>query len=96
MARVGTGARSMVSCGLAAPGFEDGEHRRDFVHADDVARANVLALTSPDPIEGALNVRSGQPRTVGELAGIPRPRSFRQRDRRLRTTGHDVAATALR
>ena len=34
----------------------------------DVARANVLALTAPEAVGGALNVASGTPRTVGELA----------------------------
>ena len=48
--------------------FEDGEQLRDFVHVRDVARANVLALTSPHPVDGPLNVCSGRPRTVAELA----------------------------
>ena len=48
--------------------FEDGRQRRDFVHVRDVARANILALTAPEPIPGALNVASGTPRTVGEMA----------------------------
>ncbi len=34
----------------------------------DVARANVLALTAPRPYVGALNIASGTPRTVLELA----------------------------
>ena len=49
--------------------FEDGRQRRDFVHVRDVARANVLALTGDEPFSGALNVCSGTPRTVGEMAG---------------------------
>ena len=48
--------------------FEDGAQRRDFVHVRDVARANVLALTAAEPVAGALNVCSGTPRTVGEMA----------------------------
>jgi dTDP-L-rhamnose 4-epimerase len=62
--------------------FEDGAQLRDFVHVRDVARANVLALTAPEPVIGPVNVCSGRPRSVGELAlalhaaapaGTPRP-----------------------
>ncbi len=48
--------------------FEDGQQLRDFVHVRDIARANLLALTAPEPVTGALNVCSGSPRSVGELA----------------------------
>ena len=52
--------------------FEDGRQTRDFVHVADVARANVLALgTALGPEVGsfvALNVCSGRPRTVADLA----------------------------
>jgi dTDP-L-rhamnose 4-epimerase len=48
--------------------FEDGRQLRDFVHVRDVARANVLALTAPAPVTGPVNVSSGTPRSVGELA----------------------------
>ena len=34
----------------------------------DVARANVAALTVGEPVSGALNVASGRPRTVLDLA----------------------------
>ena len=47
--------------------FEDGGQTRDFVHVRDVAHANVLALDSS--WTGALNVASGQPRTILDLAG---------------------------
>ena len=50
--------------------FEDGRQRRDFVHVRDVARANLLALLA-DPPPGELvpvNICSGTPHTVGELA----------------------------
>jgi dTDP-L-rhamnose 4-epimerase len=46
--------------------FEDGGQLRDFVHVRDVARANVLALEQP--VDGTLNVASGRPHTVGDLA----------------------------
>ncbi len=48
--------------------FEDGAQRRDFVHVRDVALANLAALTSTEPVTGALNVASGRPRSVGEMA----------------------------
>ncbi len=50
--------------------FEDGRQRRDFVHVSDVARANVMALTLPDPHQGPLNVASGHPCTLLEAATI--------------------------
>ncbi len=55
--------------GRAPSVFEDGGQLRDFVHVRDVARANVLALTTPAPVDGALNVCSGTPRSVGAMAG---------------------------
>jgi dTDP-L-rhamnose 4-epimerase len=48
--------------------FEDGGQRRDFVHVRDVARANVLALTGPEAVSGALNIASGAPHTILEMA----------------------------
>ena len=54
--------------GRAPRVFEDGAQMRDFVHVRDVARANVLALTAVTPLSGPINVSSGAPRTVGELA----------------------------
>ena len=59
---------SALAAGRSPRVFEDGRQLRDFVHVRDVARANVLALTTPEPLPGAFNVASGQPRTVGELA----------------------------
>jgi dTDP-L-rhamnose 4-epimerase len=60
--------RSAVEAGRPPRVLEDGRQRRDFVHVRDVARANVLALTAEPPIDGALNVASGTPRTVLDLA----------------------------
>jgi dTDP-L-rhamnose 4-epimerase len=59
--------RSALEAGGRAKVFEDGRQLRDFVHVRDVAAANVLALASP--ATGAFNVASGEPHTVGELAG---------------------------
>ncbi len=60
--------RSALAAGRAPEVFEDGGQTRDFVHVRDVARANVLALTSPAAPAGAFNVASGTPHTVGQLA----------------------------
>jgi dTDP-L-rhamnose 4-epimerase len=63
--------------------FEDGGQLRDFVHVVDVARANVLALTGPAAVSGPINVASGTPHTILEMANAladaagdaaPRPR----------------------
>ncbi|MEU9685415.1 NAD-dependent epimerase/dehydratase family protein [Amycolatopsis japonica] len=62
--------RSSLLRGEAPIVLEDGKQQRDFVHVHDVARANVLALGADGP-EGdltPLNICSGQPHSVGELA----------------------------
>lgn len=62
--------RSALARGEAPRVMEDGAQRRDFVHVTDVALANALALES-DAGEGkleAVNVCSGEPHTVGDLA----------------------------
>lgn len=59
---------SAVAARRAPRVLEDGMQRRDFVHVSDVAHANVLALTADPPASGAVNVASGTPRTVLELA----------------------------
>lgn len=60
--------RSSLAAGEPPRVFEDGQQRRDFVQVGDVARANVLALRRSEPGFAAVNVCSGQPRTVGEMA----------------------------
>jgi dTDP-L-rhamnose 4-epimerase len=60
--------RSAVERGEPPTVFEDGGQTRDFVHVADVARASVAALTGEEPVAGALNVASGRPRTVLDLA----------------------------
>lgn len=75
--------RSALERGEAPTVLEDGRQRRDFVHVTDVARANVLAVHQPGTpgTLTALNVCSGEPHTVGDLAthladayGGPKPR----------------------
>jgi dTDP-L-rhamnose 4-epimerase len=60
--------RSALERGQPPRVFEDGRQRRDFVHVDDVARANVLALEGETPGFTAYNLCSGEPHTVGEMA----------------------------
>ncbi|AXB45344.1 NAD-dependent epimerase/dehydratase family protein [Amycolatopsis albispora] len=74
--------RSALERGEAPTVLEDGRQRRDFVHVDDIALANVRALDTDPPEEiTAVNVCSGVPHTVGDLAtelaracGGPEPR----------------------
>jgi dTDP-L-rhamnose 4-epimerase len=66
--------RSATERGEAPQVFEDGGQMRDFVHVDDVARANVLAaqalLARADGSAGfaAYNVCSGTPVSILEVA----------------------------
>ena len=60
--------RSALAAGEAPAVYEDGAQRRDFVHVSDVAHANVCALTQVDPYCGALNIASGSPHSVADLA----------------------------
>jgi len=48
--------------------FEDGEQMRDFVHIKDIVRANLLAM-APGASDGeVINVGSGQPITIRQVA----------------------------
>ena len=60
--------RSALERGDAPMVTEDGRQRRDFVHVADVARANVSALLDHRPVIGAVNIGSGIPRSVLEMA----------------------------
>ncbi|MEV8314146.1 NAD-dependent epimerase/dehydratase family protein [Streptomyces sp. NPDC059900] len=65
--------RSSLERGEAPRVFEDGRQRRDFVHVRDVAAANAMALEAVREREAgaftAYNTGSGDPHTVGEMAG---------------------------
>lgn len=61
--------RSAVEARRAPQVFEDGAQVRDFVHVQDVAAANLLALTATAGDRFvACNIASGEPHTVGEMA----------------------------
>jgi dTDP-L-rhamnose 4-epimerase len=65
--------RSALARGEAPQVFEDGGQVRDFVHVDDVALANVLALEQVrDHPTGVTpyNIASGHPFTIGEMAAV--------------------------
>ena len=48
--------------------FEDGSQMRDFVSVHDVVQANLLALKSEEANGEALNIGSGKPITIREVA----------------------------
>jgi ADP-L-glycero-D-manno-heptose 6-epimerase len=50
-------------------GFADGEQKRDFVHVDDVCRANIFAARA-DIDSGVINVGTGTARSFNELAEV--------------------------
>jgi len=97
--------RSALERGEAPRVFEDGQQRRDFVHVDDVATANLLAVEKELPGFRALNVGSGSVHLLGDLArqlsearGGPAPvvtGEFRLGDVRHVTASSDLAASEL-
>jgi dTDP-L-rhamnose 4-epimerase len=66
--------RSSLEHGRAPQVFEDGGQMRDFVHVDDVAQANVLALDTvlgrPPGWWAAYNVCSGSPLPIRRVAEL--------------------------
>ncbi|HLN78072.1 MAG TPA: NAD-dependent epimerase/dehydratase family protein [Nocardioidaceae bacterium] len=64
--------RSAVEEGRAPDVFEDGRQMRDFVHVEDVARANLLAVEAvrdrPVGAQRAYNVASGRPVSILDVA----------------------------
>ena len=73
--------RSALERGQAPEVFEDGGQMRDFVHVEDVAAANLKAVANHDDGFVAVNVCSGQPISIRDVAeqlsaasGGPAPR----------------------
>ncbi len=65
--------RSALARGEAPQVFEDGGQVRDFVHVDDVALANVLAIEQVREHPSGVtpyNIASGHPFTIGEMAAV--------------------------
>lgn len=66
--------RSSLERGEAPQVYEDGAQMRDFVHVDDVARANLAALDAvvadPAGSHRAFNVASGHPIGIREVAEL--------------------------
>ncbi|WP_067652563.1 NAD-dependent epimerase/dehydratase family protein [Nocardia harenae] len=62
--------RSALEAGHAPRVFEDGAQARDFVHVTDIAAANLAAAEQPLTGFTALNVCSGRPITIGEVAAV--------------------------
>ena len=50
--------------------FEDGEQMRDFVSVHDIVQANLLAMERSEAEGMAVNIGSGQPITIGEVAQV--------------------------
>lgn len=50
--------------------FEDGNQLRDFVNVQDVVRANLLALERREANGRVINVGSGQPITINQIARL--------------------------
>jgi dTDP-L-rhamnose 4-epimerase len=48
--------------------FEDGLQSRDFIHVHDLVRACLLALENPDADQMVLNVGTGKPTTILDMA----------------------------
>jgi dTDP-L-rhamnose 4-epimerase len=50
--------------------YEDAKQTRDFVHVSDIVQANLLALEKPDADYQAINVGSGQPISIADVAEL--------------------------
>jgi dTDP-L-rhamnose 4-epimerase len=59
---------SRILAGNPPPVYEDGAQLRDFVHAGDIARANVLALEHDEANGEAINLGSGHPISILDVA----------------------------
>jgi dTDP-L-rhamnose 4-epimerase len=61
-----------IRLGQSLPIFEDGEETRDFVHVEDVAGALLRAVERPVARGATLNVGSGQPISIMDVARLLR------------------------
>jgi dTDP-L-rhamnose 4-epimerase len=50
--------------------FEDGEQKRDFIHVKDIAKANLLALEKNSANYSKINIGTGKPISIKELANL--------------------------
>ncbi len=50
--------------------FEDGEQTRDFVHVSDIAKANLLALETDRADYHSINIGTGRPTSVKQVARL--------------------------
>jgi dTDP-L-rhamnose 4-epimerase len=50
--------------------FEDGRQSRDFIHVSDIVHGILLALESDDAVGHAMNLGTGRPSTVSDIARI--------------------------
>ena len=50
--------------------FEDGQQTRDFIHVDDIVTGIVSALDSEDAVGHAVNLGTGRPTSVVEIAHL--------------------------
>ncbi|CAN5285419.1 hypothetical protein BH20ACI1_BH20ACI1_05520 [soil metagenome] len=50
--------------------FEDGGQTRDFVHVSDIVQANLLALETDKADYQAINIGTGRPISVGDIAAL--------------------------
>lgn len=48
-------------------GYDDGEHRRDFVHVSDIAKVNLWALENPS-VSGIFNLGTGKSHSFNDMA----------------------------
>ncbi len=63
--------KSRLLAGLPPLVYEDGNQLRDFIHANDIARANLLVADAPlaDVAFQAFNVGTGRPHRIVDFAG---------------------------
>lgn len=69
-----TGVAAIFSCRLLNNNppiiYEDGHQKRDFIHVSDVVRANILAMEKKEADYQAINIGTGEPHSILEVAKI--------------------------